>query len=1051
MTNNNTYKRPVIVWGNSFYINISLEKFNEGTYEDLDLTKVTDLKVYLICATHNTEIPLDYEIIPGIDNVLRCFVDYRLLHTTSYGIVVEGYDEHDIHFRFSMLPKEGFLVVNNTSGMQVTDEVQVIDISGRCGWGIQTDGDLTNYYTKTQVDNMIAEIEVEIGDTYTKEEINQLLTQYPTKTEINTRFNNYYTKQDTNSLLDNKQDELVSGQNIKTINNQSLLGSGNIVIEGTEQLQADWTQTDTSAKDYIKHKPTIPAAQVNSDWNATSGVAKILNKPDLSIYATEQELDNYYDKGETDGLLNNKVDVSTLNNDYYNKNTVDNLLDAKVDTSYLAPVATSGSYNDLINKPDLSVYATHTELNTKQDTLVSGQNLKTINNQSLLGSGNVDIQSGGFVPLVNGNKTGLVNSLSEFYNTDIGIGAVIEGDGTTPAARIEASGNKSHAEGGTTKALAFCAHAEGLVTEAAGTASHAEGDLTKAFGTHSHAEGSGTYATGNNAHAEGAGSTTVDPRSLPNNTTDTSNNGLEARGEHSHAEGWATKAFGPKSHAEGERSIATGQMAHAEGLETIASGTCSHSEGDNTRATGTHAHAEGWQTQATGENSHAEGNATQARSLGSHAEGDHTTAGQQNCNNCHAEGYSTTAIGDNSHAEGINTLADGYYSHAEGNTTRTDGEDAHAEGSSTVAVGDHSHTEGYGTRANNESEHASGYCNVSTASSNGNFDPTNSTATLFSVGNGADPNHRHNAFEIKMNGDIYLNDGTKLQDKLDDSDEVTANALYELNSRLSETELNVNLIPDEIDSKIVPVNEKIDDISNDITDLTNDIDNTNLANSLILTELHNEIDDKQDELVSGTNIKTVNGTSLLGSGDITVGGVQSDWNETDTTSLAYIQNKPTIPTAAKERLLIDYDIDTVNDRLYLNLCSIAADGSIYQPNQLNSFSTMFSNIVTNKYISYSIYINKTSINVNDFNNAVTRSGRDHYLQLPATISNVNINYGDEIIFKVINTNPFKADPYQIISISLICNKLVSSSSDLKIEVVQALPATPDANTIYIIQ
>ena len=36
----------------------------------------------------------------------------------------------------------------------------------------------------------------------------------------------------------------------------------------------------------LSNKPTIPAAQVNSDWNATSGVAKILNKPNLATVAT---------------------------------------------------------------------------------------------------------------------------------------------------------------------------------------------------------------------------------------------------------------------------------------------------------------------------------------------------------------------------------------------------------------------------------------------------------------------------------------------------------------------------------------------------------------------------------------------------------------------------------------------------------------------------------------------------------------------------------------------------------------------------------------------
>ena len=37
----------------------------------------------------------------------------------------------------------------------------------------------------------------------------------------------------------------------------------------------------------LANKPTIPAAQVNSDWNATSGVAQILNKPALGTAAAQ--------------------------------------------------------------------------------------------------------------------------------------------------------------------------------------------------------------------------------------------------------------------------------------------------------------------------------------------------------------------------------------------------------------------------------------------------------------------------------------------------------------------------------------------------------------------------------------------------------------------------------------------------------------------------------------------------------------------------------------------------------------------------------------------
>ena len=45
------------------------------------------------------------------------------------------------------------------------------------------------------------------------------------------------------------------------------------------QVNSDWNST--SGVSEILNKPTIPAAQVNSDWNAVSGVAQILNKPTI--------------------------------------------------------------------------------------------------------------------------------------------------------------------------------------------------------------------------------------------------------------------------------------------------------------------------------------------------------------------------------------------------------------------------------------------------------------------------------------------------------------------------------------------------------------------------------------------------------------------------------------------------------------------------------------------------------------------------------------------------------------------------------------------------
>ena len=64
--------------------------------------------------------------------------------------------------------------------------------------------------------------------------------------------------------------------------------------------------------------------------------------------------------------------------------------------------------------------------------------------------------------------------------------------------------------------------------------------------------------------------------------------------------------------------------------------------------------------------------------------------------------------------------------------------------------------------------------------------------------------------------------------------------------------------------------------NNDITDAElTVIDNTSGVNTGddAVNSLYSGLESsKQDTLVSGTNIKTINGTSILGSGDMTVGG-----------------------------------------------------------------------------------------------------------------------------------------------------------------------------------
>ena len=74
-----------------------------------------------------------------------------------------------------------------------------------------------------------------------------------------------------------------------------------------------------------------------------------------------------------------------------------------------------------------STYATKTELNGKQATLVSGTNIKTVNSTSLLGSGNIAVQP----TLVSGTNIKTVNGTSLLGSGDITVGGSVSIDNST--------------------------------------------------------------------------------------------------------------------------------------------------------------------------------------------------------------------------------------------------------------------------------------------------------------------------------------------------------------------------------------------------------------------------------------------------------------------------------------------------------------------------------------------------------------------------------------------------------------------------------------------
>lgn len=105
------------------------------------------------------------------------------------------------------------------------------------------DVDLSDYYTKDEIDN--------------KGFITSIPSHYITERDLNVSNNTIFEYIDEkndyqDSIISNKQSTLISGQNIKTINGQDILGEGNIEIVGGEvDLTNYYTKDEIESKEYI--------------------------------------------------------------------------------------------------------------------------------------------------------------------------------------------------------------------------------------------------------------------------------------------------------------------------------------------------------------------------------------------------------------------------------------------------------------------------------------------------------------------------------------------------------------------------------------------------------------------------------------------------------------------------------------------------------------------------------------------------------------------------------------------------------------------------------
>lgn len=276
----------------------------------------------------------------------------------------------------------------------------------------EVSGDLAGKADKTYVDEQLA-TKQPVGDYATKIElagkadssvVESLSTQVATNTSdisiIKTKQEEDGDKIDSlDKEMATKQDLLVSGTNIKTINSQSLLGEGNIEIESGSNIPFLFINSST---------------HLSGDFAAVKNA--IANKTPFEIYYVN--ILGYGDIAAPEVCF---VSGENIQATFHFESTTAN---HTVVQTTITPTGVSAD----------------TSYHSYQEQLVSGTNIKTINGESILGEGNLEISGGGgttdYTQLTNKPQINSVELSGNKSLSDLGIqpaGNYIEaGTGTQP-------------------------------------------------------------------------------------------------------------------------------------------------------------------------------------------------------------------------------------------------------------------------------------------------------------------------------------------------------------------------------------------------------------------------------------------------------------------------------------------------------------------------------------------------------------------------------------------------------------------------------------------
>lgn len=336
---------------------VTLKTTSDGLWADLILNPDTESKVLIIKSDKGVECKFNWigTNIPVGFKVFNTFDEYQL-ETTESGVIYLVKDVKSIYFNGIKFSSVGV--------------------------------DPQDYYTKEEVYNreQVNAMITPHTNAYTKEESDALYSKIETTNKLRIDLDYESSRAlEAESNINKELDRRVTWDESKS---KVVLPSGGQLVgikygsdgsnpeDGATIAQlSKWDIMDFGSTKYPLNlnvpagvRPTVQeAGQSGEDAHQIAYLSDIQTSVDA------------YTKAESDDKFANKTDV-------YTKSEVDDLISEPID-------AYTKSESD-------QKYATKSEVEAKQDALISGTNIKTFNGQSILGIGNIEFEQGKVILVV---------------------------------------------------------------------------------------------------------------------------------------------------------------------------------------------------------------------------------------------------------------------------------------------------------------------------------------------------------------------------------------------------------------------------------------------------------------------------------------------------------------------------------------------------------------------------------------------------------------------------------------------------------------------------